>query len=225
MYDFKEVLGKASTNKMEIFRFVSSTQNLTDLRNLLMTSLGPNGRFKILVTSADQVRVTSTSDRIFSTISTETFTDPFAEAVGHVVRGHLATWGDFGLTTGILLCDLVKTFSDNFDPASMLNVRILLNKSFKEVFEISRIKINVADLDQVLSILSTILNSKPMVKSGRTSKNDKKSLLKKVAAKNSGGIFKDDSGFWKYPVRPRTRCQNRKPDRSGNPRWIFSSVD
>ena len=89
---------------MEIFPFVSSTQNLTDLRKLFMTSLGPDGRLKILVTSSGQVRVTSTSDRIVSTISSEVLADPFAEAVVQLVRGHVATWGDFGLSLGTLTC-------------------------------------------------------------------------------------------------------------------------
>ena len=167
-----------------------------------MTSLGPNGRKKILVTSAGQVRVTSTSDRIFSTISTEILSDPFAEAVGHIVKGHLATWGDFGLTAGILLCDLVKIFSDNYDPAAMLSVRNALNKSMKEVFGRSRIRVDVANLDQVLSLLKTVLNSKPTVKSGRTSKSDKDFFLKKVSAKILEGFLKTipESGYVRFDL-------------------------
>lgn len=176
---------------MEVFPFVSSSENLTDLRDLFLTSIGPHGRLKVLVTSADQVRVTSTSDRIVATVfSSEVLQDPFAEAVGQLVRGHLATWGDFGLTLGILICDLVKSFNENFDVLAIKNVRKVFDESLKEVLALNRLKIDFGNLNQILSVLKTILNAKPIVKSGRTSANDKEHFLKKVAAKILEGFLK-----------------------------------
>jgi hypothetical protein len=118
----------------------------------------------MLVTSAGQVRVTSTSDRILASLSADVLSDPFAEAVGHSVRGHLATWGDFGLTLGALATDLVRTFDENLDNASKRKVRQILDDSLRRAVEMGRFKVDVGSLKQLMSLLTTILDSKPIVR-------------------------------------------------------------
>ena len=60
---------------MEIIPFISSHQNLKELRDLFLTSIGPKGRLKVFVSTAEQVRVTSTSDRIAAALSTDLVKD------------------------------------------------------------------------------------------------------------------------------------------------------
>jgi hypothetical protein len=143
-----------------------------------------------LVTSAGQVRVTSTSDRILASISTDILTDPFAEAVGHLIKGYLASFGDFGLTLGAMTCDFVRILSENYDSHLIQSVRKVLNETLREVLEKNRLKIDVGNLSQMLSVLKTVLNSKPICKSGRTSRRNKEQFLAKTSAKILEGFLR-----------------------------------
>ena len=174
---------------MEIIPFISSHQNLKELRDLFLTSIGPKGRLKVFVSTAEQVRVTSTSDRIAAALSTDLVKDPCSEAILHLVKGHLATWGDFGLTIGALTCELVQIFSEMNNASSVNNVLKTVHKTMQQVLEVNLVKIDVGNLSQMLSVVRTILDSKPIVKSGRTSQENKKIFLNKTSAKILEGFI------------------------------------
>ena len=169
-----------------------------------------SGRLKMFVTSASQVRVTSTSDRIVASISTDILIDPFAEAVGHLVKGHLANFGDFGLTVGAMTCDFVLILSENFDSRLIQSVRKTMNETLREVLEKNRLKIDVGNLSQMLSVLKTVLNSKPILKSGRTSKRDKEHFLTKTSAKILEGFLRTipQSGNIEFDLGLLVECGN-----------------
>ena len=174
---------------MEIIPFISSHQNLSDLRDLFLSSLGPRGRLKILVSTAEQVRVSSTSDRIAAAMSCDLVKDPCSEAIMHLVKGHLATWGDFGLTIGALTCDFVQIFSETNSKTTSNNALKTFHKTIDKVLEDNLVKIDVGNLNQMLSVIKTILDSKPLVNSGRTSREDKTVFINKTSAKILEGFL------------------------------------
>jgi hypothetical protein len=141
------------------------------------------------VSTAEQVRVTSTSDRIVAALSSDLVKDPCSEAILHLVKGHLATWGDLGLTTGALACDFVQILSEIKNKSTLNNALKKTHKIIQKVLEDNLVKIDVGNLNQMLSVIKTILDSKAMVKSGRTSIENKKIFLNKTSAKILEGFL------------------------------------
>ncbi len=107
----------------------------------------------------------------------------------HLIRGHLATSGDFGLTLGVLVSDFIQIFCQEKDSRLISDVTKLVQQTIGEVLEQNRIKIDVGNLNQMLSVIRTILNAKPLLKSGRTSNLDKESFLNRISAKILEGFL------------------------------------
>ena len=107
----------------------------------------------------------------------------------HLIRGHLATSGDFGLTLGSLVCDFIQIFCQEPDSTLIGDVTRMTRQTIGEVLEQNRVKIDVGNLSQMLSVIRTILISKPLLKSGRTSKSDKDIFLNRVSAKILEGFL------------------------------------
>ena len=212
---------------MEIIPFISSHQNLSDLRDLFLSSLGPRGRLKILVSTAEQVRVSSTSDRIAAALSSDLIKDPCSEAILHLVKGHLATWGDFGLTIGALTCDLVQIFSETNNKTTLNNALKTVRKTIDKVLDDNLVKIEVGNLNQMLSVIKTILDSKPIVKSGRTSSENKTIFINKTSAKILEGFLQtiSVSGDIEFDLNLNVETGNKVDDVELSQGFLFPVPD
>lgn len=74
---------------------------LRDFKNVLKTSMGPEGCVKVLVTGGDVLQVTSTSSSLIARLDLE---HPICRYIGHVVHG----LPDYGLYFGVMVSDLVE---------------------------------------------------------------------------------------------------------------------
>ncbi len=105
----------------------------------------------------------------------------------HLIRGHLETSGDFGLTVGSLVCDFIQILDQESDSTLIGYVTRIIRPTIVEVLEQNLVKIDVGNLNQMLSVIRTILNSKPLLKSGR--RLEKKRFLNRVSAKILEGFL------------------------------------
>jgi hypothetical protein len=137
-----------------------NVDNLHELRNFFLTSMGPNGSYKMIVTSGGQVRVTSTSVRITRSLLSE-ITDPCAEAILHLIQAHLYRGHDFGLSLGALTCDLVITSRSR----SNVQMNIFnLQEEIRHILLKSRLKIDISNIQQMLAMLKgTIRGCRPFI--------------------------------------------------------------
>jgi len=196
----------------EVRPFSMAVENLNSLRDFFLSSMGPKGSYKILITSAGQVqyfrltkfsnifmklktsfdfkiRLTSTSNRLTAFLSGDQVIDPCAEAIINLVKGkisnhilyasfilieqflgHIAQNGDFGLTVGALTCDFVRIFKDFWCTKS---IKIRLEKAAKIIsseLDSSTIPVDISNLPQMISIIKTVLRSKPAIVSQKSSR-------------------------------------------------------
>jgi len=91
------------------------------------------------------------------------------------------------LTVGSLVCDFIQILDQESDSTLIGNVTRIIRPTIVEVLEQNRVKIDVGNLNQTLSVIRTILNSKPLLKSGR--RLEKKRFLNRVSAKILEGFL------------------------------------
>lgn len=117
--------------------------NLRDLKQFFDASIGPKGSCKMFVTSAGQVRVTNTSQRLVQSLHSE-LKDSCAEAILHLIKSHLSRNYDFGLSLGSLTCDL------------MLNSCLELDiQHLQDVAEHYKLHLDISNISVVLSLLQS----------------------------------------------------------------------
>ncbi len=151
-------------------------ENLSDLTNLFLTSLGPRGRLKIFVTSNGVVRVTSTSTRIVNSLITE-ICDPCCESILHLVKNHNANANDGGLLLGALVSGLVHNYSQIENPPPLINLQVILfvgtfsvkshsclfQKQVATLLNEIKLRVDIGNINQMLAVLRTTMSSKPQV--------------------------------------------------------------
>jgi hypothetical protein len=95
-----------------------------------------------------------------------------------------------------------EIFVQSDDVTAIKNVRKILDRSVGEAISRNRQEIDFGKLSPILSILKTILNSKPILKSGKTSREDKDNFLKKISAKIFEAFLKTipDSGNVRFDL-------------------------
>ena len=123
-----------------------SKENLEELKQMFKSSMGYKGKHKMLVTSASQVRVTRTSQRLVQFLIGNV-EDPCVESVLHLIKSQQSM--DFGLTLGLLTCDLIlqKKMSKN-----------VINQ-VQSILHSHKLKLDVNNLDHLLAFLTCSLKT------------------------------------------------------------------
>ena len=118
--------------------------NLEFLGDFFRRCIGPKATQKMFVTSANQVRITSSSHRITSAFLTE-IQDPCVEFVLHLVKNHSL---DFGLMLGSLTSDLIL---------SPRSIPLSDYEAAKSALEKFKLKVDISSVHQMISVIRAIL--------------------------------------------------------------------
>lgn len=151
-----------------------SFKGLKLLKNIAITSRGPHGKVKVIQNSAGgHVNLTSSSGRLLPALS---ISRPLLKLLTTSAEGQIQTFGDGGLFLMACCLNIVE-LSEN----SLTGNRILI-EIFEELMELAlgelksdnflgKIHLSLSNTVQILSLVKTILSSKPLCKLSEDSVN------------------------------------------------------
>ena len=125
------------------------------------SSMGPMGHFKIFITSAAALRLTCTSERIIQCLeeSIDSNGFPVCRLILQAGKSHLLSHGDSGLFFMCLLCGLLSCEI----PAKVTDPFEIPKAVICEALEEAKIKVDISNVRQILSVVETILGSKNLM--------------------------------------------------------------
>lgn len=144
-----------------------SFKGLKLLKNIAITSRGPHGKVKVIQNSAGgHVNLTSSSGRLLPALS---ISRPLLKLLTTSAEGQIQTFGDGGLFLMACCLNIVE-LSEN----SLTGNRILI-EIYEELMELAlgelksddflgKIHLSLSNTVQILSLVKTILSSKPLCK-------------------------------------------------------------
>ncbi|XP_071784541.1 molecular chaperone MKKS-like [Asterias amurensis] len=150
---------KASTTP-EKFHNSDVDQTLEAFKLLIQSCYGPNGYLKTIQNSCGgQVMITSSSSVLVRQLSVSR---PILKLILAAVGGHIAACSDGGLFCALLTTNLVKSCRElDLHPVLCIEVNELLLKMCGEFLDANCVSINVSDVQTMLSLVRTVISTKP----------------------------------------------------------------
>lgn len=155
-------------------------EGLKLLKNIAISSRGPHGKVKVIQNSAGgHVTLTSSCGRLLPALSVS---KPLLKLLTTSAEGQIQTFGDGGLFLMACCLNIVELSED-----SLTGNRILI-EIFEELMELAlgelksdnflgKIHLSLSNTVQILSLVKTILSSKPLCKLSEDSVNHLASMI------------------------------------------------
>ncbi|XP_023231426.1 McKusick-Kaufman/Bardet-Biedl syndromes putative chaperonin-like [Centruroides sculpturatus] len=196
----EQLVGKISTVQISdvLTEPLSLSQNLNPLltlNDIVRTCYGPRGRLKLIQNKdGGTVVITSSSSILFHRISPS---NPFVRLIFACVKSHLSKFNDFGLLTALIITTLLlSSLHLNVPKILVADVNDYIIKLCFEYFNSEqcpcKVRLRLDDVSQLLSVIRTVINSKPGCVLSKDEKNHLALLLLKAflnVVPNTGKIM------------------------------------
>ncbi|XP_030834395.1 McKusick-Kaufman/Bardet-Biedl syndromes putative chaperonin-like isoform X2 [Strongylocentrotus purpuratus] len=141
----------------------ANIQALQAFKSIIKSCYGPQGHLKMIQNQCGgHVTLTSSSQRLLSTLS---LSKPVLKMLSAAVEGHLKVYSDGGLHAALLACSLIEgCWETGLHPMMSVAVNEVMQDICKKTMmssDIFRIPINVASMETLLSLVRSVIASKP----------------------------------------------------------------
>ncbi|XP_075222081.1 molecular chaperone MKKS-like isoform X1 [Lycorma delicatula] len=134
---------------------------LKEFKNMLKSSVGPNGNLKILVSGGGYIQLTSSSSLILQHY--DQFDSPIVQFIAQIVKGQI----DYGLYVGLIVSSFVEHFlslqyNGKITAKQSISLISFMNDCFNKIFDSDKLKIRLSfnSINDLTPLVRSVLQSK-----------------------------------------------------------------